>query len=482
MGVQRNIVPKHDGNDTLMKDRKEVLECLIANHAFASSKAAFAREVMKQTGRMNLYRLDNKKAEDKMVDTIWNEILDEFGLSDADLYNLERSFSELNRHFVALDREIAEHPARAEYMVALLADGRFDALSEEFNSDTALSLNDLRADNPDAYWGFVTMVYIRAKGINVYKYIRKGEGWKIIGMLDRIMLAVHPERSDAHDAAVSFMQFDIGPGLWNVIHFCVAMLRLYTEKDFKNEMIKVLHLFGFGERSYWLTPGTVYREGAEVWVLSELRYGRKANGHYFAMRLKAGKDIRTFTSEDAFMLGFWEVNDNNGLPVMQACHSVVNGQESRFYLYGYDGDKKELSLSDIQDTEQESWLPETLHRLDADAPRNIYEKVWIRLLDEWYDEYQGEAVYQRAREDFSGWKNMDGTYRVKNVTISKTALTLQIESRACVREYSLPVDRYAFLSEINPSQTVTVVQRKSGGDLYVAWPGNGSIIKLDEFE
>lgn len=261
MGVQRNIVPKHDGNDTLMKDRKEVLECLIANHAFASSKAAFAREVMKQTGRMNLYRLDNKKAEDKMVDTIWNAILDEFGLSDADLYNLERSFSELNRHFVALDREIAEHPARAEYMVALLADGRFDALSEEFNSDTALSLNDLRADNPDAYWGFVTMVYIRAKGINVYKYIRKGEGWKIIGMLDRIMLAVHPERSDAHDAAISFMQFDIGPGLWNVIHFCVAMLRLYTEKDFKNEMIKVLHLFGFGERSYWLTPGTVYREG-----------------------------------------------------------------------------------------------------------------------------------------------------------------------------------------------------------------------------
>ncbi len=49
-------------------------------------------------------------------------------------------------------------------------------------------------------------------------------------------------------------------------------------------------------------------------------------------------------------------------------------------------------------------------------------------------------------------------------------------------EYSLPVDRYAFLSEINPSQAVTVVQRKSGGDLYVAWPGNGSIIKLDEFE
>lgn len=202
-----------------MKDRKEVLECLIANHAFASSKAAFAREVMKQTGRMNLYRLDNKKAEDKMVDTIWNAILDEFGLSDADLYNLERSFSELNRHFVALDREIAEHPARAEYMVALLADGRFDALSEEFNSDTALSLNDLRADNPDAYWGFVTMVYIRAKGINVYKYIRKGEGWKIIGMLDRIMLAVHPERSDAHDAAVSFMQFDIGPACGTLFIF-----------------------------------------------------------------------------------------------------------------------------------------------------------------------------------------------------------------------------------------------------------------------
>lgn len=463
-----------------MKDRKEVLERLIANNAFASSKAAFAREVLKQTGRMNLYRLDSKRAEDKTVNAIWNAIVDEFSLKDADLYNLERSFTELNKHFTVLDREIVENPAKPEYMLALLVEGRFDTLSEEFNRNTALSLNDLRADNPDAYWGFVTLAYLRAKGINAYKYIRKGEGGKIIAMLERVLLAVYPERNDAHEAAASFMQFDIGPSLWNVIHFCVAMFRFYTEKGFKNEMIKVLRLFDFGERSYWIVPGTKYGEGHEAWLFTELRYGRKDNGHYFAMRLKAGKDRLTFTLEDTLMLGFWEVNDNNELPVVQANRSVGNGQESSFYVYEYDENERVLAFSPIQDMGQEGWLPGFLQRLDEYAPGNKDEKVWLRVLADWYAR-QGEAMCQRAKEDFSGWKNMDGTYNVKDVAFNKTTLTLLIESQGHVNEYSLPVDKYAFFSEINPSQTVSVMRRKSDGDLYVFWPELGCSVRLDEF-
>ena len=101
-------------------------------------------------------------------------------------------------------------------------------------------------------------------------------------------------------------------------------------------------------------------------------------------------------------------------------------------------------------------------------------------MKEW-DACQGRAVFQKAKEKFSGITDMSDAYNIVDVSISKTALTLLIEHEGMTHEYRLPIDEYDFLAEINPSQNVIIARYESDGLLYVCWPELGYRIKLDEF-
>lgn len=463
-----------------MDDRRETLECLIGNRAFAPSKAAFARDVLKQAGRMGLYRLGRATANARLVDAVWNAVLDEFGLADSDLYDMRRAFKALNEHYAALDAEIADHEARAEYMVALLADGRFDTCSPGFNAATAPRLNDLRAGHPDAYWAFVTLVYFRARGIDAYRYISRGEAPRLIGMVDRVMMAVRPERAGVHAMVESLCRQGAWPALWNVVHCCATLLRAYCDSGFTAAAAGVMRLLGLGGHSFWRTPGTPYGEGSEVWLLDELPQGSHGGGHYFAIRLRAGCDIRTFATEGALMLGFWATDGANSLPVAQAYLGECRGHESDFYLYGYNSGRRELSLEPVETAGLGPALPATLQMIDTDCPRGADEKVWARVLCEWYAG-RGEEACRTAREHFSGWADMDGTYRVADVVVSKAGLTLRIDGPQGLTDYSLPAGSYAFISGLSPSQPVSVACHRADGELYAVWPDIGCRIRLGEF-
>lgn len=98
-----------------------------------------------------------------------------------------------------------------------------------------------------------------------------------------------------------------------------------------------------------------------------------------------------------------------------------------------------------------------------------------------WDALKGSAMFQKAKETFSGITDMSDAYNIVDVSISKTALTLLIEHEGMTHEYRLPIDGYDFLSEINPSQNVIIARYESDGLLYACWPELGYSIKLSEF-
>ena len=463
-----------------MKDKLEILQCLIVNRAFAPSHSALAKE-LGYKGKMAVYRLMNGEAKEATVEKVWRLLKAHFSLDDDGLCGIARMFYGLNYFYDALVGGLNRRGAEwADSLVASIASGNFEDFTDEFKAVTAAVLNDLRTDEPDTYWGVVTLAYLRAKGIDTYKYIAKDETWKIIDLFDGILAGLYPEKTEAREAARNMKRLNTAPSLWNVVHTCVILFRLYTESDYRSEVTKVMQILPFGTTSYWREPSTPYSEGREAWLLVCQSFGRCTSGFYIALRLKAGGDIRTFTVEDALVLQFWLVESEDDLPVVQVFRGYGAERTWCFYVYEYDEERQELRFDLIPDMGQPLGLPVTLAMIDTERPAGKDEKVWARIMEEW-DCLCGDDALRQARQALSGIIDESDAYRIADVNISRTALTLVIEHQGVAREYEIAVGAYGFLSEINPSQRVVITRHIADGALYAEWADLGYSVKLSEF-
>ena len=466
-----------------MDEKLEILQCLIRNRAFAPSHSALAKE-LGYKGKMGIYRLMEGKVRQDTVDRIWDLILEHYHLTDDLLYNLARSFAGVSHFYDTLVGQMnRKHPEWVEHLVLSLTADFYDYFSDRFKAETLPILKDLKTDEPEVYWGMVTLVYIRGKGIDIYKHQEdaRSAAAQVLDALDNLLFEIYPEKIDAHEAAGNLKSLNRSSCLWNIVWNGITMFRHYAESEFKNEATKALRLFDLGKRSYWRLPGSSYGRLAEVWLLIEQSYGRQTNGFYLAMRLRAGNDVCSFDLADTSVLQFWSTDDGDE-PILQASRGYGPERQWSFYYYGYDGEKQELHFKPHPDSGILPDLPETLQRIHLESPAGKDEKVWARILRNW-DERQGETMFKQAKEMISGMIDMSDSFRIVNITMDKTTLSLFIERKGedGAHEYRLPIEEYGFLSEINPSQHVTIVRRRQDGELYAAWTGLGYGIKLSEF-
>lgn len=463
-----------------MDEKLEILQCLVANRAFAPSQSALAKE-LGYRGKMAVYRLVNGEVKAGTVDKIWMLIRTRFGLNDEGMYILARTFHGLNYFYDKLAGEMnRKHPEWVDNLIMSLVADDYEWFSPKFKAETMPLLVDMKTDEPDVYWGIVTLTYLRAKQIDVYAEGPTNVRHHIFNELDGLLQAMYPEKRDAHDVAHNLIGLAMAENLFGIVNSCIVLFRNYADSDFKNEATKALQVFPFGKRSYWLKPCERYGESREVWLFVEQSYGRMTGGYYLALRLLAGRDTLTFTLEDVLCLQFRAVDDDTGLPVLQVCSGNGEQREWYFYLYEYDEERREFHFEANTDTGNAFNLPETLCMVNLENPKGKDEKVWTRILRRW-DERQGKAVFNQAKEMFSGISDMTGSYLVTDVSISKTELTLSIEHDGVTSVYRLPVDKYGFLSEINPSQRIMIVKYAHSDSLYVAWPELGYSIPLAEF-
>lgn len=478
-GVWQHCTKTH-GKRYTMDNKLKILKCLIENRAFSPSHAALAKE-LGYKGRMTVYRLIDGSVKGGTTNKMWDLIKLNYGLDDIGMYKLARMFCGFKHFYGTLVGEMnTSHNDWVKNLITSLVADAYEYCSPGFKAETAPVLIDLKADEPDVYWGMVALVYLHATKTDIYSEGAESASRRIITELDGLLYDLYPEKADAHDVAANLLSLAPAKNLCGLLNHCIVLFRNYAESGYRNEATKELCLFGFGKRSYWHKPGCPYGKGQDVWLLIEQSYGRMTNGFYLALRLKTGEDIQTFSLEDILCLEFYSVVDDEDIPILQVCRRRGTEREWCHYLYYYDQQARELRFSANPDTGNTLIMPETLRMISLDSPEDRDEKVWARIMKEW-DECQGPAMFQKAKEMFSGITDMSDAYNIVDVSISKTALTLLIEHEVMTREYRLPIDEYDFLTEINPSQNIIIARFESDSLLYACWPELGYSIKLDEF-
>ena len=464
-----------------MDEKINILQCLIANRVFASSHSALAKE-LGYKGKMAIYRLMEGKAAERTVDEIWKRIQDCYLVSDNTLYHLARIFEEAKYGGNLLLSEMnREHPQWVENFVTAFVTECYDYFSPKFQQEEVPFLKDLRKDEPEVFWGLVTMMYIRCKKIDFYQGDTKQNFCRLINALDGLLFTLYPEKVDAHEVSFSMKDLETTPNLWKVIVNCIILFRRYTEADFTQNASRSMMLFNWGKRSFWCRPGCCYERESEVWLFVEQDFGRATNGFYMVLRLEAGKDIQTFELRDSHVFFFWTIDEEDDPAILQASRGSGTKREWCFYVYGYDKEKKRISFDANPETGNLFGLPDELQMINLEHPDGKDEKVWARILKMW-DERQGNTVFQKAKEMLSERIELKDEYKLEDVQISRNKFTLVVDRQGELVRYELPIEAYDFLSEINPAKKILIVSHTDDNQIYVEWPDLGYSIRLSEFD
>ena len=465
-----------------MNEKRKILQCLIENRAFAPSASALAKNLGYESNKATLYRIMRDETKDSTVDDVWDKLLEEHCLTERHLHNLARIF-EGAAYFsdLILPEMDRKHPKWLRYLLLMLTDDDYEACSLEFQQETAPILKDLKADEPDVYWGIVTVIYIRCRNIDPYKENPQRTFCQLIDELDNMLSYWYPERTDAHEISFNLKELTKASNLWKIIENCTILFRRYTEADFSSYASQSMMLFGWDAKSFWRIPGHPYLQGSQVWVLVEHSFGRATNGCYIVLCLEAGKDICTFVLKDALVFCFWSVDKEDDPLILQACRGTGAHREWCFYAYGYDEETHTLYLEANPATGNLFGLPEAMKQINLEKPKDKEEKVWARIMNKW-DKEQGNSIFEQAKALFAGRIDLKDTYQLEDVSISRTCLKLFIRHNGDSRTYQLPIEAYDFLQKINPTQQVLIVRHTDDQDIYVEWPEMGYGIKLSEFE
>lgn len=465
-----------------MENKLEVIQCLMENKIFAPSPSALAKE-LGYKGKMTLYRFVEGAVKPYTVDEVWEKLKAVNALEDEDLYKLGQVCRFAKEFYgVVLPEMNTDHPRWVENVVCSLVEGDFGYYSEEFRKDRAPRLMRIKEEDPDLFWGMVVLFYIKARKIDPYqKNFRKVQE-DLLGSLDGLLFSLHPENGSAHQAVENLMaglgQLTRKGNVWHLLYDNILLFRYYTEAGFLNTLVKGMPLLDLPAHSYWVVPGTPYREGEDAWVLLECDFNTQMNGLYLLFNLKAGKDIETFEVDLTCLFQFWPAGME--YPVLQTMRMVGAQKELCFYLYEYDAENRTLRFSEIPEWGNRHGLPGALRRIDFADPQGKEEKVWSRILDK-FEKGVGRASCMKAAETFFSLEVLDDQYKIKEVTISRAFLSLLLEESGVDREYRLPMEAYSFLSQLTPLQQVMITRHKQDGEVYVEWPMLGYAVRLAEF-
>lgn len=463
-----------------MDEKIEILQCLIDNHIFAPSTSALAK-ILGYKGKMTLYRLMQGTVSEKLVNGIWNKLLSVYSLEDTTLYALARicyMTKVFNDH---IQTEMnTKHPEWVENVIRSLVEDFYDYYSDTFRKNIVPVLKEMKKEEPNILWGMVMLFYLRAKKIEPYTKDGVAITGKVLFSLDKELFSLHPENIRAHQAAANLISVitshEQSVTVWELLYNGIILFRYYTEADFLNVAVKSSILFDWPARSYWIVPGTTYQQGACAWLLVAYNPNDSNYGFYMALHLEMGENTEEFQVLDCCILQF--LFPENILCLTQLVNRV---KIITYYNYEYNSDNQTLSFVAMSNDENQYKLPEMLCRINLSSPDGKDEKIWSRIFNRFDKEGKGRDIYMKTLEDFFEETDFSDSYKIEDVIISCSSLSLIVNHLEKRCKYQIPTESYAFLSEINPSQRIAFIKHNSDGELYVEWPDLGYGIKLSEF-
>ena len=463
--------------DPIVQEKQTALKMMIDGCLFAPSTSALAKR-LGYKGKTSLYRIQQGEASANAIEEAWDKVMAFVDSVDEQLFAVSRAVGycrNFKRAVKGEGREVAPEERHHWVLIGVMK-GDGERFSERFQREVWPEMKDLRRQDTEAFWMMMALYYFDEEGAMVYD--------KDFCLLDALnglhgLLQRNYENSERPRGSVNnifrkeYVEICSRGCVWDLLLYGGLALMHYAEPDALVRTVQDYSLFNLGDDSYWITPGTVYGEGAHVWHLMEISVDGGMHGLYYAMEVEAGRNKEEFSVVQIIPMLF---NESHGVVLME----VTSKRKLVIARYAWNDDCTELHLKVAKEEYERYAIPACLQRIDLENPQGKDAKIWANVM-KGYDRCLPDNVMQ-AIFQFEGMEFLDG-YDIENVMIDRRSLTITVNKAGeGLVDYMLNIDHCDFLKTLLPSDVVEVVRLNRTGQLSFRWVEKAYVIPMEEFE
>ena len=469
--------------------RQEILQILFENNIFTNNMSELARTLgYPPNSRSTVERVKSGKRSlgPKKLNVLYEKLEEIYFYSEEELKEIAASI-EYGKNLFACMRE--QYGTGKEWHNAV-----FGALLREDYSALPKSLEEYfrelketKLQEPERYYGMLAYFYIQCKDIFPYG---KQNLKKLPRQLDEFNSVLHeyfPGSNRAYESAQKAIEIIIEEEKQSVIKLIYNfrhIIKGYVDDSyFENFLREMGHLLDVGDDSFWIEPGETFHEGCVLWYFSVIPTKSMHRGSYIAMRLRASSNATdSFEITDSYNIMFLADENNDNDRAMQI-YDIPSG-EIEYAQFRYDEEERLLHINYYGDCEVTPKLPILMHCIDKAAPKNVEEKVWLKITEKLLDEKCHKYLLTAVNSSQGSNIEYIADYDVTNVCIDRKSVTVTFENENGTekKSYSIAVGAYPFFGQLTPTEFVSVVRYKDSGELAFAWNDLGQTIPLSEFE
>ena len=463
--------------DPEIQKKQDALQLLINGCVFAPSASALAKR-LGYKGKTSIYRIQQGEASAGAIEEAWEKLKAFLQGTDEQLFYAARAMKNcrtLKRLIKEKGTEGIDVEDRHLWVLQGVMLGDAERFPERFQREVWPDLMDLRTEDTDPFWMMMALYYFEEEGVDVY-----AKDFDLLGVLTKLhnWLQQNYENCDRPRASINnilreeyIKAFSWGCA-WDLMYYGALALLHYAEPDTLDRTIRNYDLFNLGEDSYWIEPGTIYKEKAHLWHLMEIQVGEGTHGLYYALEIEVGRNKEEFSVVQLIPMVFCE---SQGMMQME----VTKERKPIIAQYEWNGNRTELSVKVTKEQQVENGFPACLHRIDLDNPQGKDAKIWANVM-RGYDSNMPECVMNAvlAFEEMEYLRDCV----VENVTIDRYSLTITVEREGGRTDYTIDINQYPFLRTLLPSDVIGIVRPTDTNEVSFRWVQKGYVIPLEEFE
>lgn len=463
--------------DPITQEKQDALQLVISGCVFAPSASALAKR-LGYKGKTSIYRIQQGEASAGAIEEAWKKLVDFMKGTDEQLFYAARAVKNC-RALKRLAKEEGREEIKPEnqhlWVLRGVMKGDAERFSEKFQREVWPDLMDLRTEDTDVFWMMMAFYYFDGEGVDAY-----GKDFRLLDELNKLhrWLQQNYENSEQPRSSINnvfrkdYIDAYSQGCTWDLMFYGALALIHYAEPDSLDRTVRIYDLYNLGDDSYWIVPGTIYKEGAHVWHLIELQVGGGTHGLYYAVELEMGRNKEEFAVMQIIPMLFSE-----SLEMLQM--EVTTERKPIIAQYEWNTEHTILQIKATKEEHAQYGIPTCLHRIDLANPQGKDEKIWAHVMRGYDNDIPDNVMSKLAA--FEGIE-YQSEYRIRNVTIDRHTLTIAVEKDGECTDYVIDIERYDFLKTLLPSDIIGVVRLNRTGQLSFRWVNKAYVVPMEEFQ
>lgn len=434
-------------------EKAEVLKILIEQKFFAPSTTQLAHE-LGLTGKMVFNRIVTGTAKDRATNTLWLQLIYNYGLSEDIMYILP--------NMLALSDRMSETVPAEEFVS--LAKCQYKSTPVHIQTE----LKAIYQQNILAYCYTIVLFYMKAYRYDPTQDKCSETLTEVMQQIDSLLWLVYPEISMAHRIATDSI---VQGRTMNIRGWCAVMLHIgrvvcyYTHPVYMEQIGNMAYQALPFEKSSWWIEKNGSSDETTIWLLEQMEDNI---GVYNVLQIRAqiGEKLQKENCQYQ-RWGFIGQYDLLRIVVPSGSQLKMSG----YYTYHVDekGNAIQTDFLPQMSVENAIRVPQTLVKVTNDS-------VWMK----WINEQDRNDIYNvLSHLAIDAIKLTPTDYSVIDVIQSRHHVTICMQQeKKTIERVVLLYDRYASLKQISVWDKITIYRGIADGIIYAYWNENNICIPL----